>query len=109
MFAEVHQITSLFSSFSLYYYFTITSFDLTEANDAVDLTYYSWIGRITRLKQFGHARKSSGNVTCFSGHTRNLYKHLTGLDLRSLVDNDMRAYRNVIGFQRLMLLIHDPD
>ena len=70
---------------------------LTKRDDTVDFTDGSDFLRLSGLKEFRNAWKTSGDVLCLRGFSRNLRYRIAREDLIAVKDGDIRTDRQQIG------------
>src|SRR5690606_11342696 len=59
----------------------VSTFDFSKRYLTINFRYNCRVGRVARLKQFGNARKTSGDVARFADGTRNLHQYVAHPDL----------------------------
>ena len=72
---------------------TVTTFDMAHDYLTINLSYDSLIRGVTSLQQLGYARQTAGNIRCRAHGTRNLHEQHTRLDLLTICQLQVSAYR----------------
>ena len=81
----------------------------THLNNAVDFGNFSGVFWTARLKQFGDARQTTGNVFRLGDFSRRLGEQSASTHFLSFFNNDVRAGRDRIVRQHFLFLGHDDD
>ena len=66
---------------------TLTTGILSEINNAIDVTDYSWILRLTSLEKLNNSRETSSNILRLRGRALSLRDDVTGIDIRVVLNN----------------------
>ena len=73
-------------------------------DDAVDLRDLGRVFRTARFEEFGHTRQTTGDVLRLRDFTRRLGEQRARLDLLAFLHNDVRAGRDRIARENLLLV-----
>src|SRR5699024_10299734 len=89
--------------------FTVAAFDFAERNLAVDFRHDGRVRRVAGLEQFRNAGQTARDVARLAERTRYLDERIARLDFGVLLYHDVCAYRQVVLFHLVALVVEDAD
>src|SRR5690606_13842746 len=87
----------------------LAALDVAERDDAVDDRHHDRALRATRLEQFGHARKTAGDVAGLAGRTCDLDERVAGVDRVAVAELKVGVLREGVTAQLGAVRIDDVD
>src|SRR5690606_24400431 len=87
----------------------LAALDVAERDDAVDGRHHGRALRATRLEQFGHARKTAGDVAGLAGRSCDLDERVAGVDRVAVAELKVGVLREGVTAQLGAVRIDDVD
>ena len=107
LFGQGHEILFGFAEFGSDGYFTVAAFHFAEGDFAVDFGNDSGIRGVAGLEKLGDTGKTTGDVAGAACGTRYLDEDFTGLDFGTVVEHEVGAHGESVGFEHLAIGVND--